>query len=160
MKKRLLIISSMVALAMVAGVASAWWTTGGSGDTSTTAEANFPEDLDIADEVLDTDADGISPGDDLDIELTVTNPNEEGTAYFKAVDDSLITVTPVTGTCPSSYFSVAKVTSFTDHYLDQDDEATATATLVMQNLDTADATGNQDGCKGAAIKIDWAVDNT
>jgi len=155
MKKRLLIISSMVALAMVASVAWAYWTTEGTGTGSATVDGQFPLGLDIDSEVLDTEGDGLHPGDDLDLEVTVTNPaTNEGTAYFAGVTATTINV--VDAACDDTDFTIADVTDFDDHTVEAGDTATATATLVYAD----DTANSQDDCKSDTVNIVWDVDNT
>src|SRR5687767_9094826 len=132
MKKRLLIISSMVALAMVAGVASAWWTTGGGGsDDTQSIDAEFPLDLDVTSEQNALDASTLHPGGDIELDVTVTNPNE-GSAFFSGVSGA---VTSGSAAC-DAYLHIDDITDWDETLAPSGalgDSSTETTTLTMDD---------------------------
>ena len=155
MKKRLIILASVVSALLVASVAWAYWTTEGGGTGSATVDATFPEELDVDSEVVDTDGDGLHPGDDIDLTVTVSNPLEnEGTATFASVTGDV----DAPDGCADGDFSIADLddSDFDDPTIAAGDTAEATATLVFAD----DEDTSQDGCTSDSLEITWTIVNT
>jgi hypothetical protein len=153
MRKRLLIISSMVSLVLVASVAWAYWTTEGGGTGTATVDDEFANDLTV-ENGLQTDP--LRPGGDTDVTVTVTNPDgNEGTAYFAGVTG---TVDAQDEDCVDADFSIADLDSATDFNDDTLQPAgTATATATIEFAD--DELVSQDDCKTDTLDITWTIDN-
>lgn len=142
MTKKNKVLAAAGALALVAGgggAAYAYWTTSGLGSgTATNATANGTVVLKA------TFADGLAPGNQVNVAYTASNPNTTGTK----VGVLSANVTTSDAACLSSWFEVTAVTTNTLVAAGASDVSVGSGILKFNNSDDL-----QDACKTAIITV-------
>ena len=151
MKQKLKIIGMLVSMLLVASVAWAYWTTGGTGTGDADTSANYPNDLVVTSSVDNDPVDSLHPGGSVPIDVTVTNSNE-GSAYFQDVSATILT--PSQPSC-ASYFSITTIEDWNSTLAPLTGSDTESTTLSMAN----DEDNSQDHCKSLDLDITWTVEN-
>ncbi len=144
MNKKLVAITAGVAIVLAGGgLALAYWTTTGAGSGSgKVASSNGTIALTA------TFADGITPGGSVPVSFKATNAGSSNLQVGTVT--TVVSTTPVTGTCDASWFAVAPaLENQTIAHGAINVALTAGSYLVF----TDDLAVNQDGCKGATITL-------
>jgi hypothetical protein len=144
---------AMVALVVVAGVAFAYWTAGGSG--SGTASADTAANVTINQTTTLTP---MYPGDSAQTISGTFNNTNPGPVYVSTVTASIASVTKAggapAGTCDATDFTLANATATVNAEIPVGNSQGAWTgpTIKFNNKGT-----NQDACKGATISLGYSI---
>ena len=149
--KKLAVAASVTGiLALGAGTAVAYWTTGGTGSGEGTA-ASSVTDVNVTLSI----ADGIVPGGSSNVSIKVANPNPKTSVYFNdIVQKGAVAFDDEHLGCSAADFSFASLEDLNKTLAPNDDAAggsdefTTTGALSMANTAVS-----QDACKGAKITL-------
>lgn len=150
--KKTIVIAAAVALTIGgAGVAVAYWTSGGTGDGTATTEESVAFEI-----TADPAVGALVPGGDGEtVEFTVTNPGP-ATQYLTSITVTLADAAgaawvPPTGCLISDYTATISA-SPTIGSIAAGDFVTGTATVVLANRGA-----NQDACQGAEVPLHFVA---
>jgi hypothetical protein len=158
-KKRVLTALSAVSILAIAAVALAFWTTSGSGSGSATAGS------DAGLTVSGDPANGIYPGGSVAVTTTVTNSSSTQKQYVTNLHVTIsIDETHAGNGCAASWFTYKADSEGSGdsnpHAVALNTELAASGTKTVDgHVFMSDPNTNQDACKGATIKLAYAVDN-
>jgi hypothetical protein len=147
LKKKAFLVAALIAAILVAGVAFAAWTTGGTGHGSAQAKTA----LSLTTVAVPASTAGLVPGADAKVTVRVANDNDfpvriTGVAYGTA---AATTVSGALGSCPSGADAALAFTDQTGLALDVAAHAGATFDVDGVHMGAASATG----CQGATFTI-------
>ena len=155
--KTAVVVTTAVALLAGGGAAYGYWSAVGAG-TGTAATGSSAAALTV-EQAAPTEA--LVPGGSIDLNGTITNPNKF-TVGIQGLDATIDSVTPAAGlVCAASNYSVKKVSFWTTSDSIDGIKPAAPQTNSVEwygvRLSMVDAATNQDGCKGATVKIAYKV---
>ena len=147
--KAALAVTTTAALLMGGGVAYGYWSAVGAG-TGTAATASAGAALTVQQVAPTTQ---LVPGGSVNLQGTITNPNTFDVA-IQNMTAAIESVTPAAGkTCAASNYSLATALYFDASMISK----SSSIEWMGVTLSMADATTNQDGCKGATVKVAYTV---
>jgi len=152
-KRRGLIVLGAVAALVVAGIAFAYWTAGGSGSGSGSA-ASGTSGLTA---VQTTTLSPMYPGDSQQTLLGKFNNTNSGPVYVADVVASISGVTQAvgaTGSCDATDFSLTSATMTVGHEVAAGSGVDSFSGAKIQFNDKGT---NQDGCKGATVDLTYTI---
>jgi hypothetical protein len=158
-KKRVLVGSGVISLA-IAAVAFAFWTTSGSGSGSATAGS------DAGVTVSGDPSNGLYPGGSVPVTTTVTNSSSTQSQYVSNLHVTIsIDATHAGNGCSASWFTYKADSEGSGdsnpHSVALNTElAPSGSQAVDGHVFMADPNANQDACKGATIDLAYAVNNS
>ena len=159
-KKRAVLTLSVIGVLAIAVAAFAYWTTSGSGSGSATAGS------DAGVTASGNPADGIYPGSSVPVTTTVTNSSSSQSQFVTNLHVTISIDSAHAGDgCLASWFTYkADSQSSGDsnpHSVALNTElASSASTTVAGHVFMSDPNTNQDACKGATVKLAYAVDNS
>jgi hypothetical protein len=168
-QKTTAVVGGTIAAVLVGGVAFAYWSTSGSGTGTASTSVGNAAAVSITGNVPDAMYPGDSP---QTVTATLKNTDPAQKVHVNGVS-AYLTVTPVgTNVCDVSNYSLTGSSGIASNNADADNPVALTFTAVELGKkdsttpsDTATATGSiqfnnktspQDGCKGAAVTINYA----
>jgi hypothetical protein len=159
-KKRMLTAFAAVGVLAVAVTAFAYWTTSGSGTGSATAGS------DAGVTASGDPADGIYPGSSVPVTTTVTNSSSSQSQFVTNLHVTISIDSAHAGDgCLASWFTYKADSQpsgdSNPHSVALNTElASSASTTVAGHVFMSDPNTNQDACKGATVKLAYAVDNS
>lgn len=162
-KKRFALVATTTAAVLVGGgVAVAFWTTTGNGTGTAGVGTNTAVTVD-----QDTTISGLVPGGpSTDIDFTVNNPSD-GPQTINGVTVTIASVDKAVGApagaCTAGDFSLVGGTINGSHAILANDDLTYTSGAggdvanTGLNISMVNSGSNQDGCKGATVNLNYAV---
>ena len=160
-KKRVLVALSVIGVLAIAVSAFAYWTTSGSGNGSATAGS------DAGVTASGNPSDGIYPGSSVPVTTTVTNSSSSQSQFVSNLHVTIsIDTAHATAGCDASWFtykadSQASGSDTNPRTVALNTELAASgSTTVDGHVFMADPNTNQDACKGATVKLAYAVNNS
>jgi hypothetical protein len=153
-KHRGMVVLGAVAALVVAGVAFAYWTSGGSGSGSGSA-ASGTSGL-TANQLTVLNA--MYPGDNAQTLSGNFDNSNSGPIYVSSVVASISGVTKAagapTGTCDTSDFTLANATMTVNNEVAA---GNAKGSWTGATIKFNDKASNQDACKGATVSLSYAI---
>ena len=141
-KKKIAAVAVAGGMIATTGIAYAYWTTEGSGSGAADVAEESNNDL-----VLTADfADGLVPGDTVDVDITAENIDEQTSQKVGTV---AATVATDNVNCLPAWFVVGTITQHRPIVAPEDSELAAETTLTFTN----EALVDQDACKGAEVTL-------
>ncbi len=146
-KKRMIALTSVVGLLVVAGAAFAYFSSTGSGSATATVGTSS------ALTVNGTPAGSLYPGASTTVNFNAANPSS-GHEYLATIHLSGVTVdsTHASAGCQSGWFTMPDVTANQDIPTGTTNSVTSTGTLSMTNTSS-----NQDACQGATLSLSFTT---
>lgn len=144
-KKRTIGVIAAVAVFAIAGMAIAYWTTGGSGSGSGSVASASGSNVTLH----GTIASALTPGGSSSVTFTADNGNSSSTLVGTIHAEVSIDEAHATAGCKASDFTISDVEE------NQLVDANATGVALTNNgtISMADTSENQDACQGATISL-------